>query len=1273
MLGNAAARSAIEGSDVVDAKPRVFAEWNMNSISKPFIHGTETHPISFIPLTLQKNDAAPEITTITETSNFNRTFYSPVFNDNSSQLIISSSSSTSTLISGYAMSNGVASLVLKNKINLKVGDSINVSGVGPLFNGSHIVSSQVGGVIISYITNNSSSNVALTSASLQGRISANISQYYVDFTVSNFASRAAKIFLKLKSDYQHQSENSNLFMEKFNVTLRAVGLKDGEVVYTQSITKNYIVDSTNWTDAVVPFANPDSVIDVVRLYISLEPSNNYKSALIVDQIFGANVSDFEIYTEDRTPLSEVFDVYRPGEVLMDAGSKTVEINPNLIYPQQCTPTQMAHKYAVGNLYEKVQRSVTPFSGNPYSYYVSGSGWGSKRIWCIYDKNIVTNKLVIKVNAIAAKPEVDKFTIKLLINKQWQTVVTTSMQFGNNGLLVLYYNGTAWSTTPWASAPTISTTTGQIDKKISIQGIAFECVSQSYTIENSLLNKPDALETMELVEISPRLELDLSKFVKSFSVNKELDGSNLPLPLGSITSNTATVNFSNIPIVISDSDTKTTETDDIVPISNYSFSSPLQGLLVKGVKIKASFDINTGVASGSYNISNIPSFVMYAERWSENGNIVSVECYDSVKRLQNTKSRPLYLRDKPINEIIYSVLDSVGFGDYYFDELAKLKILRPENEGNYISNRIDQTVEYFWALDKNSVVDTLNDLLKPYQVSIYSDEYGAVRFMSLYEINRKTESIAESETVFIQDLNQTLTSGRTIRSNLIGINFAEIEKPEKITVKYKRPVPSLSDYRQKKKQPNVSLTQSATDIVWEPENETQVLTFFELASPGIVTPTQNRIPFNVDSASRMNRAIENSGYLLIDQEIIKYDGLEYIFTYTGSNGARLSRTEVVKSGADINRIISEIYQINQSSKVTWTPSGYMVNVERGCFGTEPDRHIVLSNGSRSGWTGREFNAAYKQVSSIDENDGTFGASNGNISIKSTKNSGGILIYPSSNNRVGNKRRLFARYILNNVPSGKTGYLGAVVGMKINDGQIKNGLFIWTGITNKNKQTTITISIIQIVNGEVKIVSKPEDFEFNENLFSVDEALEIYAEFNNEMNKMKVFIGSTSLFEEVTSSDKDDSGKKNVAFKTLTIPISPIRKDGLFGFAALENGRGTLDSLAFTANSDPRNLNNISINNLNDGYQSSSSTTKAYYSHANTLLNKIVFNQFIGGFNTFKDSFVFTGAPVARGIKIFDVEYQDYPVIASPEVEFLGYTYNINAVKNTTAITGTETNK
>jgi hypothetical protein len=1276
MLGDSTLRSSIEGQDTVEAKPQVVAEWNMNSIASSFIHGTETHPTSFTPLSLQKGDAAPAITTITETSNFNRTFYSPVFNDNSSQLIVASSSSSSALVSGYAMTNGVASLILKNKINIENGDSIQISGVGTLFDGSYILSSQIGGVLISYNTNNSSSNVPLSSAPIQGRVSANVADYYVDFTVSTYASRSAKIFFKLKSDYNHQSESSNQFLEQFNVTLRAVGLKNNEPVYTQSITKNYLVDSTSWTNAHISFANPDSQIDVVRVYLSVEPSNDYKAALLVDQIFGANVSDFEVYTEDRTPLSQVFDVYRPGEVILDAGSKTVEINSTLTYPQQCTPVQMAHKYAIGNLYEKVQRSVTPFAGNPYSYYVSASGWGSKRIWCIYDKNINVNKLVIKVNAIAAKPAVDSFTIKILVNKQWQEINTDSMNFTNNGILTLYYNGSSWSNTAWSQSaiPTISTTTGQIDKKLSIQGVAFECVSQSYTIENSPLNKNDALETLELIEISPRLELDLSKYVVGLNINKELEGSDIPLPLGSITSNTATVDFSNIPIVINDSDAKTSETDDIVPISNYAIGSPLKDLLVKGVKIKGSFNVNTGLSSGTQTISNAPSFVMYVERWQESVDSVSAECYDAVKRLQSTKARPLYLKKKSINEIIYSILDSVGFGDYYFDELAKLKIVKYENDNAYISNTLDQSIEYFWAIDQDSVVDTLNELLKPYQVSLYSDEYGAIRFLSLYQINKKAESVSDTDVVYIQDMNQTLSGGRVIRSNLMNLEFEEIERPEKATIKYKRPMPSLSDYRQYKDRKNVSMTENATDIVWEPEQFAQVLSFFKLASPGILTPTQNRIPFDVDSVSRLNRAIENSGYLLIDQEIIKYDGLEYIFNYTNSNGVTQSRLDVVKNASDIDRVISEIYQINQSSKITWTPSGQMVNVERGCFGTEPSPHVVLANGSRSGWVGREFNAAYNQVSSIDESDGTFGAANGSISIKSTKASGGILIYPSNNNTVGNKRRFFSRYVLNNVPSGKTGYLGSVIGLKINNSQITHGLFIWTGITNKNKQTNITISIIQIVNGDVKVVSDPKDFEFTEDLFSDNEALEMYVEFNNEMNKMKVFIGSTSLFEVVRSKDKeDDPGKRKVAFKTLTTDISSIKKDGFFGFAALENGRGVLDSMAFTANSDPRNLNNIEINDLTDQYYSSSSTSQAYYANANSLLNQIVYNQFIAGFSTFKDSFVFTGAPVARGIKIFDVEYQDYPVIASPEVEFLGYTYNIDAIRNPTAITGTESNK
>jgi hypothetical protein len=70
---------------------------------------------------------------------------------------------------------------------------------------------------------------------------------------------------------------------------------------------------------------------------------------------------------------------------------------------------------------------------------------------------------------------------------------------------------------------------------------------------------------------------------------------------------------------------------------------------------------------------------------------------------------------------------------------------------------------------------------------------------------------------------------------------------------------------------------------------------------------------------------------------------------------------------------------------------------------------------------------------------------------------------------------------------------------------------------------------------------------------------------------------------------------------------------------------------------------------------------------------VYDQYIAGFNKFKDGFVYTGAPVARGIKIFEVDYQDFPVTSTPEVEFLGYTYTIDALRNSRIHGGAEADK
>lgn len=1262
MLGTNTVKSHIKSSRVIDLRPRVVAEWNINSISNPYLYGTSTAPTNFTTLSLTASPSSPAI------SNVNRGTSNAIFSDTTCQSIYIDGSSNSVSVSHRAVVNGVASLITRQASGIQIGQTINVSGVDPDLDGVHIATQGTQPNIIVYDTGNASLNKNLNRVKPDGEVSSNTSSYYADIDLTNVSTKSIRLFMKLKSDYENYISAPNI-SETVTGSVTLFGYRNGNPVFTQVSNKNFIANSSEWTQLEMTFANPDeeTPLTSVRLTLDIDSKFGESLGLLVDEIIAFEVSEYEVYSEDRLPLKEVFDVDRPGEILMDYGPIDVSVNDTDSFAKQSSPVHMASQYALGPYFEKVQRSVAPFAKNPYSYYVSGSDLDSKKIWCLYDTYSKINRIVIKVNAIAAKPKLNNFVIKIFTSTGWQTINTSNMNFSSSGILDIYYKSGAWSTNKWQNnaIPKFNESSNSISDFVQIRGVAVEVLDQDYVVEDSPLSVDPAIDILELVEISPRLEVDLSPYLLSIDVNKELESSDIPLPIGRITSNSSRISFTTVPIIYNSSDTTSIENDDVIPISNYATTSPFKNMLVKGVKLKTHFDLDleNRLIGPTADKVKIPAFVMYAERWSESQDRVEVECFDSVKKLQSMPARPIYLEDKSINEIIFSVLDSVGFGDYIPDELFNLDCIKYGNE----SNPTKPSIKYFWGKKEQSVTDLLNDLFKPYQVSMFVDEYGILRFTSLLDFKEKIKNqVPTSDILYVQDTNENSSI-----SNLQAADLEDIERPEKIILKYRTPTPSISDYRQKKKDNTINFLSTATDIVWEPEQEAKVLPFFELSSPGIITPVQDRIKFDITNT--LASALPFSGYLLIDQEIVKYDGIEYIFTIVGDD--EYSKTVVVRGLSDIERSISEIFQEKKTTEINWTSTGYLVNVSRGMFGTVAAPHKVSLPGKRTGWRGREFDRQYKNVSSIEESDGEYGSSSGGIFIKSKKTSGGIFIFPSENNTVDKKRRFFSRYLLNAVPAGKTGYLGSLIGIEIDQGNIKNGLFIWTGIKSKNKQYTITMKIDQVVNGEIKSILAEKDFDFSDELFDAEETIECFAEFNANMDEMKVYIGSTSLFQTVKEKKNPKSGK-TVEFKTEVVRLkSRIKKDGLFGFGALQIGQGLLDALAFTVRSNPRNLNDIEINNLDDSYgpESSNKTSPGYYIGADTLLDNIVYNKFISGFNVMKDSFVFTGAPVARGIEIFEVDYQDYPVVDAAEAEFLGYTYDINAIQKSNEIEGSEKNK
>lgn len=1267
MLGSENLQKTLNVSDGVFMKPETYIEINQNSISMPYIYGTSTAPSpSSILQSFSSVGSAPAPAVV------NRGISTDVYENIDCQVMVSKADGAVASVTQISVTNGVAVLTTDKKHSITTGDQIYVSDFAyPELIGIFTALSGTANNIIRYNTGSPTLNIAKRELRKRGHVEYDINEYYSEKTTD----KPVKFFMKLKSDYEYQKlnspENSSYtFIEEFIVNFRVVARKSGKNLFSQIVNKTIKVNASRWQSVEIPYVNPDESYDAVRLYLSFESNPGQRASLLVDQFVCVEVSDYELYVENRMPLKSVFESFRPGEVLVDYPDKISKIKTiiNNNFPQQCTPVHMSSQYVLGKPLEVVQRSITPYAGNPCNYYLSGSASSSKKVWGIYDNTFKINKIVIKVNAIASKPS--SFTIKLLIDGTWSAInYIGTPQFDEHGILRLYKIENGWSTSKWSKPPTLSEATGDITDYIEIQGVAFECNSIAYTYPESPLSKDPAINLLELIELSPRLEVDMSQYVVDLTIDKEIsEDTNIPLPFGQISSSIATVSFSNIPILIGDNNFSSQGgKDDVIPISNLARNSPFSGILVKGAKIICKFNIDQ---NGVNEI--IPAFNMYVDKWvdsigSPDFKIVA-ECFDTIQRLHVTKTRPLYFKNATVNEIIFGILDSIGFAEYSFNQLNSLNILQGlrynQNEASY--NKSQKRIPYYWTDRNSSITETLNQLFKTYQISMYVDEYGIVKFSSLNSINQKLRDMIDDNSDFFtfQDF-----SSDTNRSNIITMNFELIDPIKEIILKYKQPTPTLSEAEpfSKKEGSNKMVIKKAREIVWEPKQDIELLPYFELAPPGIVSRTQNKIKFDpIAVTSSPIRTIKHSGYLLIDQEIIKYDGTE--FQFTTPDDPDFSYIDVVKNPSDVESIINKLLLEYNFSKIVYSSTGFLVNVERGLFGTTADTHVVEYPGRKTGWIAREFNEKFDGVETIEEEDGTFTSDVGKLKINCTKGDGGIFFYPPENNQVGKKRKFALNYYISEVPTNKTGALGAAIGVTIQNNKITNGLFIFTGISPKKKKTEVNLIVKQVYTegGTTKIdtltSNKKLDFSDTE-IISQKQPLELYVEFNQEMNAAKMFIGTNSIFQAKRSvpDGPDKDKKKDKVFKPVEVKLKPINKSGLFGFTASGNINGFIDALAFTVKSNPRDFNDININDLESDYEGSNDGRigKGYYIGADSLLTQLVYDQFVEGISKFKDGFVWNGSPAGRGIEIYDIEYEMYPVIETPRIIFNGYTYETSA--------------
>jgi len=449
----------------------------------------------------------------------------------------------------------------------------------------------------------------------------------------------------------------------------------------------------------------------------------------------------------------------------------------------------------------------------------------------------TTVKLIPTNKIVARFEVNhdtptSWTISGV--KQDNTLITASgTTLNSSGEAIIYYNGTSWSTTE----PTAYTTT-QYLKKITLTAVS-----------------SNTGKLIGVIEFSPRWVLPIDLDMVSLLINKETTSDDTSIvPVGIITAN-----YLNLAISKPPSPSKM-----IFEYDRTSASIDATKLyLFKNVMVKPYVNIGD-----STSMQKIPQGTFYINSWtlSEFGD-ASIDATDAAKILQDTMCPQLFVQDSPATSVIKRILDSIGFSNY------KINVTKADSEVDVGSI---PSFGYWWCDGDKTVWDTLQEICRDIQMNAFVDEYNILNFYSRNVIYDKTITPKWTFT------SEEIKTGGVVdyAPNIISLSTKELFSANQVRVRYSTAFSS-------------SNSQSASPL-WK--SDTSFLGAGALAKPILDDSTVFELNPNTVNTARTDRIMDQfNGYVLINGEVIEYDGVSYQYVPVGGTAPL---EVVVKNQSDI---------------------------------------------------------------------------------------------------------------------------------------------------------------------------------------------------------------------------------------------------------------------------------------------------------------------------------------------------------------------------------------
>jgi len=540
-------------------------------------------------------------------------------------------------------------------------------------------------------------------------------------------------------------------------------------------------------------------------------------------------------------------------------------------------------------YDKNFRSYIPGVDTAYKYYLSNRD-AALQLNVVYPKTIITNKVVVKFELAHSTPTSGSIVLK----NGASTVATIGFTnsnikaFGQRdaGSLTIYYSGSTWSTTE-ANLSTSSS--------VSITEVVLS------------VNAVSGKKHIGVIEVSPKLVLDLSSDIEGFDIQTEAssDLANV-VPVGNITANSLSIKINKYD-------------QSVLKIINYDKATTVfqsdRLYMYKNARLKPHFKIyhTAGALGTTDKYDQIEQGVFFINNWkiSENGN-VELMALDGAKILQDTICPDILCEQYSGTAIIRNLLDSVGFTNYNFNFNSS-----EINEAGMISPR------FWWTEDNKTVWEALQEICIDTQMIAVFDNQNVLQFYSRSYIYDSARS--ENWTFYYQQnsLSDPL-------ANIIKLDKEDIPVGNKIRILWQGISTSRYeiDAAPLWKAPFSFLAAAALD-----KNILSTDGAGSYMSLSVLTEDPREI---------QNWTYSYSGYMLVDSEIIEFDAIK--FRYKSEATSTWNEVDI-SSDTDLLKYRS----LATPGVDNFGPTGQFRIKSRGVFNTIASDHYIDPQNTLSSWT------------------------------------------------------------------------------------------------------------------------------------------------------------------------------------------------------------------------------------------------------------------------------------------------------------------------------------